>query len=106
MGAAVTGVSGADDIYGDGPDGRGVSGTVGIRGAGVGGVHDALGREMAADYDAGPGKEMDFTPPTVVEITPLDGSPTNAAGALAGAVQRADDGRADGVALAGFTGEG
>lgn len=78
-GAAVTGVSGAGDLYTvTVSTGGGVSGTVGLRVLASGGLHDALGREMAADYDAGPAYEMDFTPPTVTEITPLDGSPTNA----------------------------
>ncbi|NLV42253.1 MAG: immunoglobulin domain-containing protein [Candidatus Hydrogenedentes bacterium] len=78
-GAAVTGVSGADDLYMvTVSTGGGVSGTVGLRVLASGGLHDALGREMAADYDAGPGYDVDFTPPTVAEITPLDGSPTNA----------------------------
>lgn len=78
-GAAVTGVSGADDQYTvTVSTGGGVSGTVGLRVLASGGLHDALGREMAGDYDAGPVYEVDFTPPTVAEITPLDGSPTNA----------------------------
>ncbi|HOH51439.1 MAG TPA: immunoglobulin domain-containing protein, partial [Candidatus Hydrogenedentes bacterium] len=78
-GAAVTGVSGADDLYTvTVSTGGGVSGTVGLRVLASGGLHDALGREMAGDYDAGPVYDVDFTPPTVAEITPLDGSPTNA----------------------------
>jgi len=72
-------VSGAGDQYTvTVSTGGGVSGTVGLRVLASGGLHDALGREMAGDYDAGPVYDVDFTPPTVAEITPLDASPTNA----------------------------
>lgn len=56
----------------------GVSGHLGLDVLASGGIRDHLGRAMAADYSGGPAYALDFTPPRVTEIVPLDPSPTNA----------------------------
>ncbi len=77
-GAAVLSVEAGDSSCDVTVATGGVSGALGLDVLATGGIRDHLGRAMAADYTGGPGYALDFIPPRVTEIVPLDPSPTNA----------------------------
>ncbi|NLF56147.1 MAG: immunoglobulin domain-containing protein [Candidatus Hydrogenedens sp.] len=77
-GAAVLAVEAGDSFCDVTVATGGVSGALGLDVLATGGIRDHLDRPMAADYTGGPDYALDFIPPRVTEIVPLDPSPTNA----------------------------